>query len=217
MNNLVVHISDSSQQCQEITARLNKFSKEVGILRPKQVAYTIFPHQLYRRYQCSEKLFQAYNKNRGLYDRLTKKRKGWGTYFRRMTAYTAANGKVNQLENIINAIKGRKRLSKAAYTIIIQKPGSETTRPRGGPCLNYLGLQLSRNTAGDPVRVGMLAIYRNHDFLERAYGNYWGLCNLICFLARETGGIPGALTCISSRAYIPREVLNLRLLAEKLG
>jgi hypothetical protein len=50
--------------------------------------------------------------------------------------------------------------------------------------------------------LGVLAVYRNHDFLQKAYGNYWALCNLLCFLAKETNTIAGPLTCVSSHAYV---------------
>jgi len=54
----------------------------------------------------------------------------------------------------------------------------------------------------------------NHDFLERAYGNYWGLCNLLAFLAREVGGEPGPLTCMSSHAYVSGRKTALKALVE---
>lgn len=122
-----------------------------------------------------------------------------GTYFRRMTHYDGGGAPVNQLENIISALTTRENVTKAALTVVIQKPGSETTRPLGGPCLNYLAIQAERN---EQTTLGMLAVYRNHDFLQKAYGNYWGLCNLLCFLAKETNTIAGPLTCVSSHAYV---------------
>ena len=79
-----------------------------------------------------------------------------------MIYYETGSGEIqNQLENIIHAIKVRSNISTAAYTIIIQKPGGETIRPLGGPCLNYIAVQLE---PGNPVKLGLLAVYRNHDF-----------------------------------------------------
>jgi thymidylate synthase len=116
-----------------------------------------------------------------------------------MTHYENGNGSINQLDNIVNAINNRQKIYQAAYTIVIEKPGRETIRPLGAPCLNYIAVQL---TPGNPRTISLLCIYRNHDFLERAYGNYWGLCNLIKFLSEETQSTPGALTCVSSHAYV---------------
>jgi thymidylate synthase len=191
--------------------KMEAFAKAQGILGPKHVAYTIFPLRLYQNRWDAAALFTAYNRRRGLFERI---KTGWGTYFRRMTNYEGANGTVNQLDNIISAIRGRDKLSKAAYTIVIQTPGGETVRPRGGPCLNYIAVQAEPGQSGQPLTLGLLAVYRNHDFLKRAYGNYWGLCNLLKFLARETDGTAGALTCVSSHAYVADKKRALKHLVE---
>lgn len=197
-HNLVVQIGDPMLLDQTIHTAVDQFCVSNGVLKPKDVAYTIFPHKLYSTHNNKSSLFTAYNRKGGLFDRTRKRpKKGWGTYFNRMTSYNTTRGNINQLELIINAIRTRKSRSKAAYTIIILQPGSETARKMGAPCLNYLAVQC-RNRS-----LGLLAIYRNHDFLERAYGNYWGLCNLIRFLAQETSLTPGPVTCISSHAYAP--------------
>lgn len=120
---------------------------------------------------------------------------------------------MNQLENIINALTMRANVSKAALTIVIQRPGGETTRPLGGPCLNYLAVQAERNT---DTTLGLLAVYRNHDFLQKAYGNYWGLCNLLRFLAKETKTIAGPVTCISSHAYVEKHKPALKAFVDAI-
>lgn len=200
LRNLIVYINNNVDLMNnQIHNRYTELCNKMGILSPKAVAYTIFPHGLYKKkYRTADELFTAYNKTNGFYDKIH--RAGWGNYFRRMTKYE--NTEVNQLKNIIDAINNRKRTNKAAYTIIIQKPGGETIRPLGGPCLNYLAVQLEPGKKRQKRQIGLLAVYRNHDFLKKAYGNYWGLCNLLCFLARETDTSTAALTCISSRAYV---------------
>ena len=210
LRNLVVHIKDPSAMDQVFHDNMEAFARAQTILGPKHVAYTIFPHRLYEG-RGAVGLFTAYNKRRGLFDRI---KTGWGTYFRRMTNYEGTDGTVNQLDNIISAIRDRENLSKAAYTIVIQQPGGETVRPLGGPCLNYLAVQAEPAQAGQPMTFGLLAVYRNHDFLKRAYGNYWGLCNLIRFLAKEVGGASGPLTCVSSHAYVSGKKTALKTLVE---
>jgi thymidylate synthase len=149
-----------------------------------------------------------------LFERIQNRKRGWGSYFRRMTNYESEAGRIeNQLENIIRAIETRTYTSTAAYTIVIQKPGGETIRPRGGPCLNYIAVQLER---GHSIQLGLLAVYRNHDFLERAYGNYWGLCNLASFIATETETTCGPLTCISSQAYVGGNKAALKSLVDSI-
>ena len=213
LRNLVVHVRNPEAFDQAFHYKMTRFAKAEGILGPKHVAYTIFPHTLYERKHDAAQLFTAYNRTRGLFDRVTT---GWGTYFRRMTHYRTQDGVVNQLANIIAAIRTRDNFSRAAYTIIIQTPGGETIRPLGGPCLNYLAVQGEPWQGGGCLTLGLLAVYRNHDFLKRAYGNYWGLCNLLMFLAKEVSGMPGPLTCISSHAYVDAKKTALKQLVEGL-
>lgn len=208
---LMVHISDSAVFDNDIHNSIMNFTQEHNLLSPKAVAYTIFPHTLYNRYPDRNDLFFKYSKPNGVFDRL---RTSWGTYFYRMVHYQTNNGStINQLENIIGAINSRTNIKKACYTIVIQQPGSETIRPMGGPCLNYIAIQLEN---GNPNKMGLLAVYRNHDFLERAYGNYWGLCNLLKFLADQTNYSPGWITCISSHAFVSNYKRDLRELLETL-
>lgn len=211
IRNLMVQIRNPVLFDETTNNRVDAFTRSNGLLRPKHVAYTIFPQGLYRDGHDANHVFQSYNRRNGLYERLHKRTKDWGTYFRRMTCYEGKKKVfVNQLGNIIEAFHDRKNVSKAAYTLVIQHPGGETIRPLGGPCLNYLAVQADP----EPFTVGLLAVYRNHDFLERAYGNYWGLCNLIGFIANEVGAATGPLTCVSSHAYVDRSKASLRTFAE---
>ncbi|MGA2782622.1 MAG: hypothetical protein ABSF13_12005 [Smithella sp.] len=214
VRNLIVQIENPSIFDQTFHDRMESFAQAQGLLGPKHVAYTIFPHRLYQRIGNASKLFMAYNEPRGLFKRLQHLKPGWGTYFRRMTHYKRADGVVNQLDNIITAIGKRDNICKAAYTIVIQNPGGETVRPLGGPCLNYIAVQAEPGQAGQPLTLGLLTVYRNHDFLERAYGNYWGLCNLLMFLVKEVGGTAGPLTCVSSHAYVAAKKSALKQLVD---
>lgn len=193
--------------------RIDDFARNNGFLSPRHVAYTIFPEGLYRDGTDAAHVFVSYNRKNGLYERLHKRKKDWGTYFRRMTHYEGKDGMcINQLKNIIEAFRNRNAVYKAAYTMLIQYPGRETVKPLGGPCLNYLTVQ------ADPVpfTVGMMAVYRNHDFLRRAYGNYWGLCNLVAFIAKEIEAEIGPLNCVSSHAYIDSQKTALRSFVEDI-
>jgi hypothetical protein len=207
LRNLIVQVRDPLSFDPEFGRQYDDFSRDHGLLGPRHVAYTIFPHRLYRDGVDAHGVFDAYNRQNGLYERLHRRKHEWGTYFRRMTHYEGKDGAVvNQLGNIIGAFNGRANVSRAAFTIVIQYPGGETVKPLGAPCLNYLAVQADP----DPFRVGLLAVYRNHDFLKRAYGNYWGLCNLLSFIAKEVGAEPGPLTCVSSHAYVAAKKRELR-------
>ena len=201
--NLVVHIEQPAVLDGSFHAEIERFSAANSLLRPKDVAYTIFPHRLYRLLGHGPRLHAAYNRQGGFYDHLRRRpRAGWGTYFRRMTHYESSSSAVNQLDNIVNAINARRYVHKASYSIIIQYPGNETIRTLGGPCLNYIAVQM--HPAENHPLLGIMCVYRNHDFVGRAYGNYWGLCNLARYLSQETGAVLGPVTVISSHAYVDR-------------
>jgi len=208
--NLVAHIKEPSRFSDVFNERIDRFAEEIGILIPKKVCYTIFPFHLYERSRNRRLFYTGYiRKFFPRTQRLSNRTKiNWGTYFYRMVCYkTSREETTNQLENIIAAINTRTSTSRAAYTIIIAQPGTETTRKMGGPCLNYIAVQLE---PGTQKKVGLLAVYRNHDFLERTYGNYWGLCQLLKFICSETNSLVGPITCISSHAYIPNNRVKFR-------
>lgn len=215
LRNLTVQIRRPEIFCGVIDQQISEFASREGLLGPRHVAYTIFPENLYYLLNGAGHVFRSYNRKNGWYERTKRKTPStWGTYFRRMTHYERdGHEPVNQLEKIINAINTRKDVHGAAYTIVLQQPGADTARKMGGPCLNYIAVQME---SGNPPLLGMLAVYRNHDFLKRAYGNYWGLCNLIKFLARETKSDCGPLTCVSSRAYVDGKKTALKTLIEGL-
>jgi thymidylate synthase len=210
--NLVVQISDPTSYDKLIHNTFKDFAVDNDRISPKGVAYTIFPHKLYNRVKCANKLYSAYMDKIYTWTR-KRKHKGWGTYFQRMIAYPGQKEPINQLANIIDAINNRDRISRASYTIVIEKPGGETIRPLGAPCLNYIAVQIE----SDSNAISLLCVYRNHDFFERAYGNYWGMCNLLCFIANETKLAPGSVTCISSHAYINGSITNFKAFLEALN
>jgi len=214
--NLVAHIEDVTAFDSELHGRVSAFAKSIDVLPPKDVAYTVFPHTRYWQGKPADEIYRRYNEAGGFYDRTRRRpHSGWGTYFRRMTYYERPDGEiVNQLDKVIHAIRDWKAARQAAYAIVIAQPGPDTARPEGSPCLNYIAPQL---TIGNPPTVGLLCVYRNHDFVERAYGNYWGLCELTKFIARETGAQPGTLTCVSSHAYVPSHKRQLRAFLDLLA
>lgn len=204
--NLIVQINNADSFNNIDAVHLTDFAKLIEIKTPKIVASTIFPDGMYRLVKSRQDLYYKYNKR--LYPKAKYGR--WGTYFNRMISYYQNGDTINQLENIISKINARKTDCKAAYTIYIQYPGSETTLKMGAPCLNYLAVQI------ECQKLGILAVYRNHDFLEKAYGNYVGLCNLIKFISLETKFEIGSLTCVSSHAYVARKRNELLKACRKL-
>lgn len=210
MWNLVVQINKPTIMDFAFHIKMIQFCNQRNLIRPKDVAYTIFPYNLYktiktkghqRNYFYNKYLHKMYPWTR------TRKHSSWGTYFHRMISYHGQN----QLEKIITYINNRKKIFKTPYIIYIHKiEKSETTRPRGGPCLSYVGLQIEKIEKQRVI--SLLCVYRNHSFEERAYGNYLGLCKLLNFICTETDSAIGHITCISSHAFVKnykRKILDL--------
>lgn len=184
---------------------ITEFAKEHNLIKPKDVAYTIFPYGFYLN-RNSEKFYKNYWR---FYKHTRKsKHRGWGTYFERMIRYPGGGKEVDQLGKIINSINRSGRIFRAAYTMIIPIPGSENIKMRGAPCLNYLAVRTEPSSAGRIIN--LLAVYRNHDFLERAYGNYLGLCKLLEYIVIETGSNIGKVTCMSSHAFVGNFKVDLK-------
>lgn len=72
--------------------------------------------------------------------------------------------------------------------------GGKDRRTRGFPCLSHMSFSLQEG------QVHLSALYRNHDFISRAYGNYLGLGRVLRFVANQSGLPIGELTCLSSSA-----------------
>lgn len=204
--NLMVGITYPLQVDPSIDRMYTQLLADYGLLSVKQVSYLVFPRSLYLKVgKNAERLFETYNRTGGVFERLKHRypsKAGWGTYFRRMTSYPQRDPHysaptTNQLKNIIDMLSSRTRNYRSAYTISIQVPGQDGRRTRGGPCLNYVALQLE-----DSRVLNMLAVYRNHDFVQRAYGNYLSLGYLMEFLCDQSGYTLGKLTCVSSHASV---------------
>lgn len=206
--NLIMEIAKPMDVETPIHEEYEQLVARHGLLTIKQVVYTVFPQSLYKDPPVGKdasRLFDVYNRTNGIFDRLQlryPRKMRWGSYFRRMTHYpgVSSDGSVvvtNQLQDIIEMLRSREKTYKAAYTISIQIPGVDGRRIMGGPCLNYIALQLDK-----PKVLNLLAVYRNHDFIQRAYGNYLSLGYLMEFVCEQTGHKMGRLTCLSSHASI---------------
>ena len=82
---------------------------------------------------------------------------------------------------------------------------SDGIRTVGGPCLQAVTMHAERNGSG--FSVSACALYRNHDFFQKALGNYIGLGQLLGFLAECAGLDVGKLYVISGHAYCDHKKL----------
>jgi thymidylate synthase len=131
----------------------------------------------------------------------------WGsTYFQRLVSL---DGSENQIERAIRVLTTWQVRAEASIVAHTSCPRIDGLRKRGSPCLQYVEVLWGRNGVLD-----LVAVYRNHDFLNKALGNFLGLGRLLQFIAAESGKTPGRLVCHSIHAYSPN-IGKLRALMAK--
>lgn len=158
------------------------------------VINTIFPYKI-KKIERSD-LYSHYLKLHGSEKRLgCKKRKRWGTYFERMISFGLSE--VNQIEEIIDVVNSDKRHLKTLNPIHISSCEYDSLKKRlGNPCLQYVQFTFPRKDT-----INITVVYRNHDFLSKALGNFIGLGKLLDFVAQNTDKQVGELTCLSTHAF----------------
>ena len=159
----------------------------------KNVVNTIFPYKLQSRMGNRNSFFQKYE---SIYGRAWS-HKRWGTYFQRLISY----GKhfnpshPNQIERAIVALS-RPINQKSSITFHLTDSSLDAnTRPRGAPCWHFGELICHPDRSVD-----LLAVYRNHDYFNKAFGNFIGLSKLLKFLCTESGRNPNHLIIHSVHA-----------------
>ncbi|MEQ8951510.1 hypothetical protein, partial [Parvibaculum sp.] len=124
-----------------------------------------------------------------------------GYYFERMTNLPDSDGKpINQLWEIVERIKDPKVKALNKFELSIFDPTRDVDdSPYGGQCLSHGSFKLM---SGDPKRLTLTVIYRNHFYTEKLLGNLIGLGRLMGFVAKEANLAVGPLTVISTHALI---------------
>lgn len=195
--NLMVHIDNplafTDLQLAEITN-----TRIILPIKLADVINTIFPAKLHSRstglsntqfYDLHEQLYTRgktmHPRNNGL----------WGNYFLRFTKFGTT--KKNQLQKIIDDINSRNNQYAACYIMHVSSADTDSnTRNIGNPCLQYVQFGQVGNT------LNLTAVYRNHDFLTKALGNYIGLSKLLEFVCQQTGRNIGTFTCHSIHYFL---------------
>lgn len=160
----------------------------------RDVINTIFPlrlgatyrsrSELYRQYLVRHDRSQNYRRNRGV----------WGTYFERLIRM--GDPPKNQLEEVISKLRDWNVRATAALVLHPSSPIIDSPRKRGGPCWHF-----GEFVWHSDGTVDLVAVYRNHDFLNKALGNFIGLGQLLNFVCGNSGKRVGKLICHSVHAY----------------
>lgn len=220
--NLTVAIAAPTTENSAVRSILDAFvadqrrSHPRSIERISTVANTIFPESLYIERLGKDAEDHLYALERRTRD-VTHLRNRLGTYFERMVAWPLSNPRngeqaetFNQLDQAVTRLRrlrdqgvrrgnqfeiGLAAPDDEAIAVPMVLPGRDR-QTMGFPCLSHVSLSLQKGV------VHMAALYRNHEYIRRSYGNYLGLGRLLRFVAQQSGWPLGELTCISASATV---------------
>jgi len=180
------------------TAWLDKHSprrRRLGKDDLREVIKTIFPYYLSQRFTNRPELYREYLQRHDRAMRFKRNRGTWGTYFERLVRFPN-HPETNQLETVINKLQAWKARSGTSLVFQLSTPSRDRPRTRGGPCWQFGEIVWHPGN-----RLDLVVVYRNHDFLNKALGNFIGLGQLLNFICTASGKTPGRLLCHSVHAY----------------
>lgn len=208
-SNILIRIENPSQFSADWLNLYNPIT-----IRPESddindVINTIFPYRI-RNKNPDRKVF--YERYLLLLQRARRagRQAQWGTYFERLINFGRSD--LNQLEIIIQKLRSWDRRSKSGLVIHTSSPHLDRPRTRGGPCWQYGQIYWREGDVLD-----FTVVYRNHDYFNKALGNFIALSKLLQFICAESGKSPGSITCHSIHAYCGASVSCSRSLIEAQG
>lgn len=173
----------------------------------REVAKTIFPFDLLDRFPARADLYREYLRRHDRAMRFRRNRSAWGTYFERLVRFPGHPG-TNQLEVAIAKLSSWSKRSGTALVFHLSTPACDTPRTRGGPCWQFGEIVWRHDGSLD-----LVVVYRNHDFYNKALGNFIGLGQLLRFVCDASGKSVGKVLCHSVHAYNGGTVGEMRALA----
>jgi hypothetical protein len=178
----ITGFDDSGESVEDpaVRAALDGLLSARGHQSVESVANTIFPASLWNPDAPRSALFNRYER---LLPKLRRVRaNAHGIYFERMIV-GGPRGNENQLDFAIRTYTARPAVRRSVLQVGIFDPGQDHSASalRGFPCLQHITFV--------PTRDGLFlnAFYATQYMIERAYGNYLGLCRLGRFVGQELG------------------------------
>jgi len=178
----------------KIRASLDALLAAEGKQSVDTVANTLFPASLWNPRAPRQFLFDRYAR---IARRLRKasRKNSRGMYFERMIS-GGPEGHENQLEFAISTFKAREGVRRSVLQVGVFDPGRDHSAAAqlGFPCLQHVTFARSAGS------LQVNAFYATQYLVERAYGNYVGLCRLGRFVAHELGLPLSRFTCFTGVA-----------------
>jgi hypothetical protein len=158
------------------------------------VANTIFPDSLWNPSHPRSELFERYKR---IFPKLVHAngQNRFGTYFQRLTS-GGPTANENQLDFALETFSGRSGVRRSTLQLAVFDPARDHSAAarRGFPCLQHV--TFSPSSEGLSIN----GFYAMQYMMERAYGNYLGLCRLGRFVAHELERPLVRMTCYTGIA-----------------
>lgn len=202
LHGLMLHIEDPiafADGEKEIVVQVDNFLREQGKNGISTVSNTIFPANL----DQDDGIDELTKRYMAVYGRRMGRVGEWGRYFERMVSWRNKDENWNQLKVVIDSLKcmkGGGRFYENATEIAIFDPARDQRKKMNRQCMSFIELKPDRKG-----KIHMMAVYRNHYYIQRTLGNLIGLGRLQNFIARESGFKTGTLTIQSTHACLDEQ------------
>jgi hypothetical protein len=167
-----------------------------GLQTVETVANTIFPNSLWNPTRPASDLYSRYKTILPRLRHASKKNRR-GLYFERMIT-GGPPGAENQLEFALSHFTARAGARRSMLQLGIFQPAMDHSNAAylGFPCLQQISF------APTQAGINVCAFYAVQYMVERAYGNYLGLCRLGRFVAHRLQKPLASVTCIAGIAEL---------------
>lgn len=197
----MLHIEDPHRfeaDDEAVVLAVDRFLRRHGAHPVSSVSNTIFPAALDRGDGVNS-LRERYLEN---YARRMHRPGEWGRYFQRMVAWKGPEGQqIDQVGTTIEMLRKASapgaRFYQNTYEIAVFDPARDLKKRSNRQCLSFIELKPARDG-----QLHMMAVYRNHFYVERTLGNLIGLARLLTFIAGEADMTVGTLTIQSTHAEL---------------
>lgn len=208
--NLMIEIENPTRLTQAWLETYNPRSIGPDADNIRHVINTVFPYRLRNRVGTRAEFYEKYQEIALRARRIYRNRGAWGTYFHRLIDFSN-DGQTNQLEIAITKLNTWNQRSTTGLVFHLSSPQIDNPRTRGGPCWHFGELLWQR---GD--RIDLVVVYRNHDYFNKALGNFISLGQLLDFICAESNKTAGKLICHSVHAYYDAPRYQMIRLAQLL-
>lgn len=202
---VVTRILDPTTENPDMRALADGALEDRGLASVETVANTLFPSALARQTTDPTLLGERYMALLPTLKDLSHENSR-GTYFERLVNYETTDGPVNQIAELTRRLSVELATDgpvTARYEVALEQPTAALPVHQahdnvriGFPCLSLLSFQL------DHGQLHVVAHYRSHYLLQRAYGNYLAVSRLLCYVCGQAGLAPGQVTIVAGYAQV---------------